>query len=100
MDVTVKGNRSVIFKQKSYLQGQTIRGMSEKEALRLIDKDHAAPAGGDDDDVIARTKPPEKMTVPELKDLLDKLRVEYPSDARKDDLVDLVEKHTAPPAAE
>lgn len=33
--------------------------------------------------------PPEKMTVSQLKELLDTLEVEYPSDARKDELIAL-----------
>ena len=36
--------------------------------------------------------PPENMTVAELKDELDGAEIEYPSDARKDDLVKLVKK--------
>ncbi len=44
--------------------------------------------------VIARTQPIEEMTVPKLKELLDKLTVEYPSDAKKADLIELVETHT------
>jgi len=99
MDVIVKGRRSIDFKGKSYLQGATIRNMDEKEALRLIGKGHVERAAGDDG-VIAETKPPEKMTVPELKKLLDKLEVDYPSDALKNDLVALVEKHTSEPPAE
>ncbi|BBO73460.1 hypothetical protein DSCW_08770 [Desulfosarcina widdelii] len=99
MDVIVKGKRSIDFKGKSYLQGQTIRNMPEKEALRLIGKGHVERAV-DDDGVIAEIKPPEKMTVPELKKLLEKLEVDYPSGAVKDDLVDLVEKHTSEPPAE
>ncbi|WP_319521662.1 HeH/LEM domain-containing protein [uncultured Desulfosarcina sp.] len=99
MDVIVKGRRSIDFKDKSYLQGQTIRDMPEKEALRLIGKGHVEPAAGDDG-VIAETEPPEKMTVPELKDLLDKLEVEYASDAKKAELLELVKKHTGEPPAE
>jgi hypothetical protein len=99
MDVIVKGKRSIDFKGKSYLQGATIRNMNAKEALRLIGKGHVERAA-DDDGVIAETKPPEKMTVPELKDLLDKLEVEYASDAKKADLLELVEKHTSEPPTE
>jgi hypothetical protein len=99
MDVIVKGRRSIDFKGRSYLQGATIRNMGEKEALRLIGKGHVAPVV-EDDGVIAEAPPIEEMKVSELKKLLDKLEVEYPSDAKKADLVDLVEKHTGEPPAE
>jgi hypothetical protein len=40
------------------------------------------------------------MRVSELKDLLDKLEVDYPSDARKQELVDLVKANTEEPPEE
>lgn len=52
------------------------------------------------DGEIARGPAPEKMTVRQLKTLLDKLEVEYPDKAVKADLVALVEEHTAEPPEE
>jgi Mu-like prophage FluMu N-terminal domain/HeH/LEM domain len=52
------------------------------------------------DGVIAETGPVGTMKVEELKALLDKLSVAYPGDARKADLVALVENHTGEPSEE
>ena len=99
MDVIVNGRRSVIYKDKTYLQGQTIPGMEKREAERLIGKGHGVPAA-QDGGVIAKTGPIDEMKVSELKALLDKLGVDYPADAKKVDLVELVEKSTGEPPAE
>lgn len=76
----------------TYAPGEQIE-LSEKEAAAL----GASVVPAAEDGIIARTKPIEKMTVPELKDLLDRLEVAYPSDAKKEDLLELVKTHTAEP---
>ena len=53
-----------------------------------------------DDGVIAESKAMDKMTVPELKALLDKLGVGYPADAKKAALVELVQANTDEPPQE
>jgi len=56
------------------------------------------PPGVDEEAVIARIdKPVEELTVPELKDLLGKLEVDYPKSALKADLIQLVHDHTEEP---
>ena len=51
-----------------------------------------------DDGEIVRSKDPEKLTVPKIKKLLDTLKIEYPADAVKADLLKLLkEKTSAPP---
>ena len=52
----------------------------------------------DDDGVVAQTPPPDEMTVPELKALLEKLEVPYAKKANKPDLVRLVMDNTGEPA--
>lgn len=47
-----------------------------------------------------KTPPLSDMTVRELKDLCDKLEIEYAANAKKADLVDLIEKNTAKPPEE
>ena len=98
MDVIVTGKRCVIYEDEFYFSGDTIDDMDDKEATRLLKGGYARLA--DEDAVIARTSSFEDMTKAELKKLLDKLEVDYPSDARKADLIDLVEKHTAEAPAE
>ena len=98
MDVIVTGNRCVIYEDEFYFPGDTIDDMDDKEALRILEGGYARLA--DEDAVIARTSSFKDMTKAELKKLLDKLEVDYPSDARKADLIELVETHTAEPPAE
>jgi len=98
MDVIVTGNRCVIYEDDTYYNGDRIEDIDSKEARRLIKKGHARQA--DASGVIARTPPIDEMKVSELKALLDKLEVDYPSDAKKADLVELVKKHTGAPPAE
>jgi HeH/LEM domain len=98
MDVIVTGKRCVIYAGDSYFNGDVIADIKEKEAARLLKKGHVRMTV--DDAVIAETPPIDDMRVAELKDLLDKLEVDYPSDALKADLVDLVKTHTAEPPEE
>jgi hypothetical protein len=53
-----------------------------------------------DDGVLAESKAPDKMTMPELKALLDKLKVDYPANAKKTELVELVLANTDDPPQE
>ena len=69
--------------------GENLLATSKKQRFEEVE----------DDGVIASTPPPEKMEVPELRVLLDKLKVKYPAKAGKTALLDLVNKHTAPPPA-
>lgn len=94
MRVIVNEGGSVDWNEEIYLPGKPI-DLPEKEALRLIAKGAVRPA--DDDGIIARASAPEEMTVPKLKELLDKLEVEYPVKANKAELVDLVKQNTATP---
>ena len=98
MDVIVTGKRCVIYGDKFYFSGDTIDDMDDNEALRLLEGGYARLA--DEDAVIAQTSSFENMTKAELKKLLDKLEVKYPSDATKADLIALVETHTAEAPAE
>ncbi|MEW6670223.1 MAG: HI1506-related protein [Thermodesulfobacteriota bacterium] len=50
-----------------------------------------------DDGVIARTPAPEKMKLDELKELCKKLKIDYPDDATRAVLIELVKKNTAAP---
>lgn len=93
MDVIVNGKRCIDYGGKMYGPGQTIPGMKDKEAERLIGKGHAVAAAMDDG-VIAKTGPIDKMNVTELKKLLDDIKVNYPADAKKADLVQLVMDNT------
>ncbi len=97
MDIIVSPGNCIIFEKKQYLSGDKISGLPKNEVDRLISIGKAMPVADEDDGVIAKTKPPEEMTVPKLKELLAKLEVPYASDARKDDLVALVNEHTAEP---
>lgn len=63
------------------------------ELLSTSSRQQFEPVTGDG--TIAITPPPEKMTVPALKDLLDRLGVGFPANAKKADLVALVETATA-----
>jgi len=49
---------------------------------------------------VATSPDPAEMTVKELKELLEKLKIEIPRKAKKADLVNLVNTHTAPPPEE
>ena len=75
-------------------------GKAQLEAIEaepmLVVEHIDGPAPGE----IATTSAPDKMTVPQLKELLDKLKIDYPADAKKVDLVALVEKNTAEPPKE
>lgn len=53
-----------------------------------------------DDGGIAGSENPEKLTVPKIKKLLDTLKIEYPADAVKADLLMLLKEHTARPPEE
>lgn len=99
MDVIVTGRRCIIYNKETFFSGQTIDDMDDREAVRLLQKGHVRKAA-DDDPVIAASPPLEEMTKAQLRDLLDKLAVEYPADAKKADLIALVEKHTAEPPEE
>ena len=99
MDVIVIGKRCIMHKGKRYLQGEVIYGMSDKDAGRLIDIGHAKSTA-DNDGPAAESIPIEEMKVDELKDFLDRRQVEYPSDARKDDLLELAKAHETEPTAE
>lgn len=63
------------------------------ELLSTSSRQQFEPVVGDG--TIAVTPLPEKMTVPALKDLLDKLGLDFPANAKKADLIDLVEANTA-----
>ena len=99
MDVIVTGKRCIIYEGETFTTGQVIPGIDAKEGKRLFEKGHVRMAL-DDDAIIAKTPALKDMKADELKDLLDKLEVEYPSDAKKADLVELVKTHTAEPPAE
>lgn len=83
---------------------------SEEELARLkaepmliveeIEDPDTGDGGDEGDGNITKTPPLEKMTVAELKALLDKLEVAYAANAKKDDLVSLVKENTAPPPEE
>ena len=100
MDIIVNPGECIVFNRKNYLSGDKIPGLPEKEAERLIFIGKATPVVDEGDGVIAETKPPEDMTIPKLKELLDRLEVPYASDARKDDLVALVKENTGTPPEE
>lgn len=50
-----------------------------------------------DSGVLAKSPAPDKMKLDELKTLCDKLKIEYPADATRKILIDLVEKNTGAP---
>lgn len=55
----------------------------------------------EDDGYIAKAdKPLKEMTVADLKELCNKLEIEYSGNAKKADLIELIEKHTAEPPEE
>lgn len=94
MKMIVKYPHSVDYKGKLYLPGESI-DLDEKEAKRLYDKDRVdLPL---EEEIIMETPDIKDMTVAELKDLLDKLEVEYDARAKKDELVALAMKKTAEP---
>jgi hypothetical protein len=97
MDVIVTGKRCVIYEDKFYFSGDTIDDMDDQEALRLLEGGYARLA---EDGVIAKTSSYENMTKADLKTLLQKLEVDYPSNANRSDLIALVESHTAEAPAE
>lgn len=99
MNVTVTAGHSVLYKKQTYLPGQVI-AMDEKEALRLLAKKNPPVAAADSEGIIAASPPLEKMSAAKLKQLLDKLKVEYPADAKKEDLMALVLANTAAPPQE
>ena len=80
-----------------YLPGDSFE-TSEKGAKRLIDKGVAREAH--EDGVITRSDDPADLTVPQLKELLDKLEIEYPKKVKKAELLDLLATNTAEPPAE
>jgi hypothetical protein len=98
MDVIVTGKRCVIYEDKFYFSGDTIDDMDDQEALRLLEGGYARLT--DEDAVIAQTSSFENMTKADLKKLLQKLEVDYPSNANRSDLIALVESHTAEAPAE
>lgn len=99
MDVIVTGKRCIIYRGDSFVTGEVIPDIDAKEGKRLLKKGHVRMAV-DDDAIIAEAPPIEEMTKAELKALLDNLEVEYPSDVKKADLVELVKANTAEPPAE
>ena len=92
--VTVNEGHSVWAGKDRYPSGSSLE-VSAEEAERLIKKGVVTESA--DDGVIAKSEDPEKLTVPELKKLLDKLEIEYPAKATKPELLDLIKKKTAPP---
>jgi hypothetical protein len=76
-----------------YLTGSSF-DINDKEAERLIRKGVVTET--EDGGIIAKSEDPEKLTVAQLKDLLDKLEIEYPANAKKADILELLEKNTAP----
>jgi len=91
MKVIVKYPHSVDKKGKLYLPGESL-DLSDKEAKRLLDKNRVEiPA---EEEIIAKTPELKDMTVPQLKELLDKLEVPYDAKDRKPDLIELVMEKT------
>lgn len=99
MKLTVKYPHSVDYKGKLYLPGESLpKDMPKKEAERLVKKGRVEmPA---EEEIIAKTPEPKEMTVLQLKELLDKLEVEYDAKALKPELIELVEENTAEPPEE
>ena len=106
MSVIVKYPHSVDYKKKLYLPGESLpEKMPQKEVDRLVKKGRvevSEPEGiikktPETKEIIAKTPEPKDMTVPALKELLDKLEVPYDAKAKKDELVELVMTKTAEP---
>ena len=69
-----------------------------KKELEILDAEPMLTVEHIDDEI--KTPPPKEMTVAALKDLLDKLEVDYDAKAKKDELIALVEKNTDEPPKE
>jgi hypothetical protein len=80
--------------KKRYPVGSSF-DINDKEADRLIR--NGVVTETESDGIVADSEDPEKLTVAQLKDLLDKLKIEYPANAKKAELLELLEKNTAPP---
>jgi HeH/LEM domain len=96
MNAVVKYPHSVDFEGKLYVPGEPLpEDMPKKEVDRLLKKNRVEiPAK---EEIIAETPEPKDMTVPALKELLDKLEVPYDAKAKKDELVELVMTKTGEP---
>lgn len=101
MKVIVTTTGCVDYKGKLYFQGDEM-DVPDKIAKHLLDKGACETLlaisfeEGQDAQygIIARTPAFPDMTVPALKELLDKLKVSYNGKSRKDDLIALVEANT------
>jgi len=106
MDIIVKRGCMVLGK-KTWLPGQTVPGLPEEEAQRLIAKGKATAkdigsktGAASEAEAEAQMKKDldRTMTVTQLTEELEKLGVDIPSGARKADLIDLfVSKSMEPP---
>lgn len=78
-------------------------GFFSEEDLEILRKEPmlSIHEGLDDSDhIIARTPALEKMDAKKLKELCDRLEIEYPADAKKPDLIELIKANTAEPPKE
>lgn len=82
-----------------HLQGQVMEYPDDfgAELLETSRRQKFERVDVDDDAVIAETPPIDEMTVAQLKDLLAKLGLGVPVNAKKADLVALVLEATSPP---
>jgi len=71
-----------------------------EEELSILQAERMLTVEVVDDGEIVRSENPEKMTVPKLKKLLGTLKIEYPADALKADLLRLLKEKTAAPPEE
>ena len=96
MEVIVKYPHSVDCKGKLYLPGELLpKDMPKKQVERLLEKNRVKKPA--EEEIIAETPEPKDMTVAQLKELLDKLEVEYDARALKPALIELVMTNTAEP---
>lgn len=70
------------------------------EELKILQAEPRLTVEIIDDGEICRSKDPDKLTVPEIKKLLDTLEIEYPAKAAKADLLMLLKENTAEPPEE
>lgn len=70
------------------------------EELHILQVERMLTVEVIDDGEITRSENPEKMTVPELKKLLDDLKITYPTSAIKAALLKLLRDNTAAPPEE
>jgi len=100
MKVTVKAPHSVEFEKTTFLPGESF-DLPDEEAMRLLKKNRvtvtASPEAKKPEETKVDSpkedlKDPDDMKVDELKAELKEREIEIPSDARKDDLIDLVKK--------